>query len=668
MTLRESQSQGRAKASHLKSGLIAGLSAWLMQGIGLAASPHNYTDLSLEELMDVPVTSVSKKTSTVGESAAAVAVITPEDIRRLGITSIPEALRLVPGINVARVTANKWAITARGFNGEYASKLLVLVDGRSVYSPNFAGVYWEEQDLMLEDLARIEVIRGPGATLWGANAVNGVINVITTSARDARAGLLSAAVGTEEQPSGGLRYAGGTEDVSYRVYARYFDRDGFVDSGGQDTGDDWRSVRGGFRLDWQRGRTDVLTLQGDIYASDVGQYWTNGLLETSSNVDFQIMREHRGGNLLGRWTREHASGSSSSLQIYYDRLRHIDTGTVELRDTGDFDWQHRFKPSMRQEVTWGAGYRISSDDLAPLTYAFYVPRSRTTSLYSAFVQDEFSFAADRVRLTLGAKIEHNDYTGFETQPSARVLWTLGDGAALWASVARAVRTPARFDRDARVDAVLFDPETLLAFVGNRDVESEEMLAYEVGYRRQVTPALSVDITTFYNVYDHILNYDEAEPFFEEEPAPGHWVIPLRARNSGHGTAWGAEVSMQWTPVDRWKLAAGYSLLRMDVEPESVYVSPGDSPRNQAHLRSYLNVARHVELNGAAYYVDHLPRQSIPAFVRLDLGAVWRPMSALELGLWGQNLLDRRHGEFTSLSTAIRTEIPRSVVAKVRWSF
>jgi iron complex outermembrane recepter protein len=666
MTLR--QSQGCAKGSHLKSSVIAGLAAWLMHGAALAAPPDNFADLSLEELMDVPVTSVSRKASTVGESAAAVAVITPEDIRRLGITSIPEALRLVPGINVARVTANKWAITARGFNGEYASKLLVLVDGRSVYSPNFAGVYWEEQDLMLEDLARIEVIRGPGATLWGANAVNGVINIITTSARDARAGLLSAAVGTEERPSGGLRYAGASEDVSYRVYARYFDRDGFVDSSGRDTGDDWRSVRGGFRLDWERGTENLMTLQGDVYDSDVGQYWTNGLLETSSNVDFQLMREQRGGNLLGRWTREHANGSSSSLQIYYDRLRHIDTGTVELRDTGDLDWQHRFKAGSRQEVTWGVGYRISGDDLAPVTYAFYVPRSRTTALYSAFVQDEVSLAADRVRLTLGTKLEHNDYTGFEWQPNARVLWTMGDGGALWASVARAVRTPARFDRDARVDAVLFDPETLLAFVGNQNVESEEMLAYEVGYRRQLTSVLSVDVAMFYNVYKHILNYDEAEPFFEEEPAPGHWVIPLRARNSGHGTAWGTEVSVQWAPMERWKLTAGYALLRMAVTPESVYVSAGDSPRNQAHLRSYLNVARNIELNGAAYYVDRLPRQSIPAFVRLDLGAVWRPMSALELGLWGQNLLDRRHGEFTSLSTAIRTEIPRSVVAKVRWSF
>jgi iron complex outermembrane recepter protein len=637
-----------------------------------AAEQHDLLDLSLETLMqmDVQVTSVSKKETRLRDAATAIAVITPDDIRRLGITSIAEALRLVPGIDVARINANKWAITARGFNGEYASKLLVLVDGRSVYTPNFAGVYWDDQDLVLEDLARIEVIRGPGATLWGANAVNGVINIITKSSRDTHGLLVSAAHGSEEQPSAAVRYGGQASDaLNYRIYARYFDRDHFEDSNRQDTFDSWRSLRSGFRLDWQARDADQLTLQGDIYRSDVGQYWTIALLDPPANVNIEQMRDHRGGNLLGRWTREYSATSSSSLQIYYDHLRHIDTGSVETRDTGDVDWQHRFSLGANN-VTWGLGYRVSSDEIPPLASYFYDPRSKTTSLYSAFAQDEFNLARDQLQLTFGAKLEHNDYTGFEVQPNARAFLKLGEKGGIWASVARAVRTPARFDHDARVNAELLseDPLVLLAFINNRSIRSETVVAYELGYRTQFTPSLSLDIATFYNVYDHVLSFDEVEPFFEPDPSPGHLVVPLLALNSVTGNTYGAELTVQWTPMERWKLSGSYSLLRMRTHPESVYVSPGDSPQQQLNLTSYLNVTPRLDLNTAVFYVDGLPRQAVPDYVRWDVGATWRASAHLEFGLWGQNLLAPRHVEFTSISTSIRTEIPRTIVGRVTWSF
>jgi iron complex outermembrane recepter protein len=502
--------------------------------------------------------------------------------------------------------------------------------------------------------------------------VNGVINIITKSARDTRGWLFSSAFGSEEQPSAGIRYAGQSRgDLHYRAYARYFDRAHFEDSTGRATGDDWRSVRGGFRLDWLPDAADELTVQGDIYSSDVGQYWTHASLTPPTNIDSEITRDHRGGNLLARWNHDYSPTSSSSLQVYYDRLRHLDTGSTETRDTGDIDWQHRFQLGARQNITWGLGYRISSDDIPPVPHYFYATSSKTTSLYSGFLQDEIALAADRLRLTLGTKLEHNDYTGFEVQPNVRALWTLGESKAVWASVARAVRMPARFDQNARVNAAILseeEPALLLAFLNNPDIESEQVTAYELGYRSQVTSALAMDIAAFYNVYRDVLNFDEAEPFFEADPPPGHIVIPLVAQNSGDGDTYGVELAMQWAPTERWKLAASYSLLRMHIRPESVYLSSEDSPRNQLHLRSYLDLSRDLELNGAVYYVDQLSRLAIPSYVRVDIGMTWRAAPSMELGIWGQNLLDRRHGEFASLTTTIRTEIPRTVMGRVIWSF
>lgn len=624
--------------------------------------------------MNESVTSVSKRETKLADAAAAITVITPEDIRRTGVSSIPEALRMVPGLDVARISANEWAIGARGFNLQYAAKLLVLVDGRSVYTPTSAGVYWNDQDLVLEDLARIEVIRGPGATLWGANAVNGVINIITKRANETQGLLLSTSYGTEERPSASIRYGGQlTSNLFYRAYVKYFDRAGFVDSTGKDTADEWSMARGGLRFDWEPTSHDGFTLQGDYYSGEVGQAWQRTSLAPPYGEPINLRNDNDGGNILSRWTHHYSDTSSSTLQLYYDHFRHGDAGITERRENYDFDWQHRFEVAERQTITWGLGYRHTKDRLPSIFYLTYVPERRSQSLYTAFAQDEITLAEDRVTLTLGSKFEDNDYTGFEIQPNARLLWRPTANQSLWAAVSRAVRTPSRFERDSRFNTYVSppvppDPPGIVAIIGNQHLVAEEIIAYELGYRIDPLASLSLDAAAFYNVYDNLIGIAEGPLFTESDPPPDHTVIPYFIQNNGQGETYGVELSARWKVTESWRLIAGYTWLHMRLQPDDFYLSSGDSPQNQFHFRSYLNLPGNLQLNGALYYVDNLPNQKAPAYVRLDAGLVWNATESLELGVWGQNLLDNQHFEFGSYNTPIRTEIPRSVFGKISWRF
>ncbi|MBC8125665.1 MAG: TonB-dependent receptor plug domain-containing protein, partial [Gloeobacteraceae cyanobacterium ES-bin-144] len=484
--------------------------AWFMVSAAPAAVIASLADLSMEQLMNESVTSVSKKQTKLSDAAAAISIVTADDIERLGITTIPEALRLVPGLDVAQMDASRWAISSRGFNFGYANKLLVLMDGRSLYSPAFGGVQWGLQDMMLEDLDRIEVIRGPGATLWGANAVNGVINITSKSSKDTQGMLVSTALGSDEQPLTSIRYGGEVNpQLHYRMYLKYFNRDDFSLQSGGSAGDGWDGMRGGFRTDWEASVRDLVTLQGDFYSMASGENVTLPQFTPPFSTDQKVNSDSYGGNLLGRWTRTLSETSHLSLQAYFDYFRTYNGLTRETRRTGDIEGEYRFAVGSRHDLIWGMGYRFTTDDFNSTPITTWDPASRDLHLFNTFLQDEITLIPDRLRFTLGSKLEHNDYTGWEIQPSARLLWTPHKQHSVWASVSHAVANPTRASREGTVVGIVFhrDPAGLpfqSALVGNDNLVSEELDAFELGYRVEVTPELSFDLATFYNKYDNLV--------------------------------------------------------------------------------------------------------------------------------------------------------------------
>jgi iron complex outermembrane receptor protein len=654
--------------------------AWcaLMGGVGSAeqppGKPRDLTALSLEELMNIEVTSVSKKEQKLSQAAAAVYVITQEDIRRSGATSIPEALRMAPGLQVARINGSKWAISARGFNGQFANKLLVLIDGRSVYTPLFSGVYWDVQDTLLEDIDRIEVIRGPGATMWGANAVNGVINIITKAASQTQGGLVSAGGGTEERGFGGLRYGGPLgPNAHYRLYAKYSKRNHLLTESGLGASDGWDAVRGGFRMDLNLSGHDSLTLQGDLYRNQEAQRLDQVSLSPPFQHSLRDDYQPAGGNVLARW-RHSSKGSEMTLQFYHDRTRREDALLGDALATTDVDFQHRFSLAARHELLWGAGYRLTSEQISNrLTFSFS-PDRRRDSLYSAFVQDEIALVEDRLRLVVGSKFEHNPFSGLEIQPTAQLAWSPHARHAAWTSVSRAVRTPSPGDQNVRINLSAWAGAggitNLLALLGNRDFRSEDLLAWELGYRLQATARVSLDLASFYNSYDEVRSFRLGAPFLEQVPAPLHVLVPGYFGNQSKARSHGLEVAANWTPIGGWRWSAGYTglALRLRHPPTGMDTSmlEGDSPAHQVNLRSYLDLSRTLQWDSALYYVSALSKLHVPAHTRLDTRLGWRATSELEVSVSLQNLLDNRHPEFVPEGTSRMTEIGRSVYGKVTW--
>jgi iron complex outermembrane receptor protein len=662
----------RVQRTKVTGFFVAGL---LALQAALPASAENklggsFADLTIEQLMDESVSSVSKRATKLSESPAAVSVITQDDIRRLGLTTLPEALRWVPGLDVARSSANQWAVSARGFNNQFSNKLLVLVDGRTIYSPAFGGVIWDLRDMAMENIDRIEVIRGPGATLWGANAVNGVINIITKNARDTQGGFVSGVTGSEEHAGGTVQYGGRLgSNAYYRAYLKAYDREGFIDSPDRRTPDDWDALHGGFRLDWQPTTQDAVTLQGDYYSAHDG----DTRLAPDTQPPFALRLDQRyhntGGNVLGKWTHTISDTSDLSFQTFYDHFHHGQSATYETRDTVDFEFQHRFGLGSRQEIIWGAGYRVTKDVFSINPELRFSPGRREDQLFTAFVQDQIALVPKKLWLTLGSKFEHNDYTGFEVQPGARLLWTPTEHQTAWAAVSRAVRTPTRTETDMR----FFGPATiptpipvLQDFMGNRSLHSEELVSFELGYRVEPIRQFSLDLALFYNQYNGLISYKPGSPELKDPFTAPHLELPLMAINANDGETYGGELAVQWKVTDRWRLALDYSLLQMHLHPATTL--EGESPEQQVRLRSYLQLPWDLEFNAACAYVDELPAPNVPAYLRVDLGLVWRPKPSLEIGVWGQNLLDNRHLEFTNYTTPLRTEIPRSVQVKVTWKF
>jgi iron complex outermembrane receptor protein len=630
--------------------LLAGLAAVTAAGQavrGGVPSAGELKRLSLEQLMDIEVTSVSKHPEKLFEAAAAIQVVNGDDIRRAGATSLPEALRLAPNLETARIDARQWAITARGFNNLFADKMLVLIDGRTVYTPLYAGVYWDVQDTLLEDLDRIEVISGPGATQWGANAVNGVINIITRNARDTQGALVTGTAGTAFS-GGALRYGGqAAPGTYYRVYAKSMGRDQSYRLNGTGAMDDWRLGQAGFRVDADSMTGNMWTLQGDIYDGSFGR---------TGPDDISV----RGRNLLGRWSRSLGENSDCKLQVYYDYThRRIPGSFTQTLNTYDIDFQHRFQPAgTRQEVIWGAAGRAVGDDIVNTPANAFLPPRVTRRSFSGFVQDEFSLPELRLRCTAGAKLEHNDYTGWEFEPSLRAVLTPDRREVWWAAISRAVRTPSRIDRD------LYSPATPpYRVAGGPRVVSEELLAYELGYRRQLASRLTLALAAFYNDYENLRSLEPLNP-----PAP----FPVERSSGLRGHSAGAELTAELQATDSWRLSLGYTELRVHSEPQPG--NPGTSsdrniardPNHQLSLRSRFDVSPQWEMDFTGRYVGPIASQGVPGYAEIDARLGWNPVPAWSVALVGQNLLHRRHAEFNAPGG--RREIPRSFHLQAAWRY
>jgi iron complex outermembrane receptor protein len=600
------------------------------------AGNGDVSDLSIEELVNVPVTSVSRSAQSVGEAPAAIYVITSDDMVRAGIRSIPAALRLAPNLEVARLDAASYGITARGFNQSSgtANKLLVLMDGRIVYTPLFSGVFWDEQNTIIEDLDRIEVVSGPGGTLWGSNAVNGVINIVSRDAHETQ-GMLATAGVSENTESLGLRYGGWLAGGAVRVY-------GLGQKRAVGDPNEFRNLQGGFRGDWGDANT-TLTLQGDIYHGDQDQL-PGQLSETALN----------GGNVLGRWTRRFGDNSSFQLQAYADRAeRQISSDIRAEVRSGSVDAQYNFASLGRHDIIIGAGTRVTTDRFIPGPgTAFLDPDKRRLSTYSAFVQDTVAITAD-VDFIAGLKLEDNSYTGLEYMPSGRIAWRPSDNTLVWAAVSRAVRTPSRFDRDLYATGILD---------GGPDFESESVIAYEVGYRAQPNDRFWYSLSTYFNVYDDLRTLEAEAP-----PA----VIPLQIRNGMHGDAYGLEAWGSYAVTDFWRLNAGLSLLHKDLklDPDSTDVTgvdfAGNDPKVQATLRSLVDINPRTQFDVSVRYVGELPDPEVPAYTAVDIRIGYRVTDHFEISLAGYNLFDDEHVEFINPSLPAQSS-PRSFFLSARW--
>jgi iron complex outermembrane recepter protein len=650
---------------------------------GYTLSVEDLLELDVSELAKIQITSVAKKAQSLNDAPAAAFVISNVDIKRSGATSIPDALRLAPGLDVARIDANKWAVSSRGFNGRFANKLQVLIDGRSTYTRTFSGVYWENQDVMMEDIDRIEVIRGSGATLWGANAVNGVVNIITKHSSKTQGGLLNVGGGTEEQGFGSFRY--GTtlgKDTTARAYVKGFNRDSNTHLTGNDAGDDWDKVQGGFRMDSQLSTKDALTFQGDLYHANINQSSTYPQIAPPLVLTQNDKTRTYGGNVLGKWQHTLSPTSNYSLQLYYDTYTRNEVLHLDSRDTLDLDFQHRFTYLDWNEFVWGVNYRYGHDNLVGnklsngVTNFSVNPSSVNDQLISGFIQDELTLIDEKLWLTIGSKFEHNDYSGFEGQPSAKIMWAPHDQHRLWAGVSRAVRTPSRLEQNTSFISNVLPPQAPIPFPilapvqSNPKFRSEEVISYEVGYRASFSKSVSLDVTGFYNDYRDLRIPPQGTPFINGTTV----VLPFMFTNELQSKTYGIEVATVWQMLDWWRWDVNYSWLRTEFDTNKGLPRTGISPEQRVSLRGALSPWNNIDLDFWFRYVDSnfavvtSGDTRIKPYVTLDLRVAWRPIKTVELSLVGQNLLAQQHLEYIQENQTLPTAIDRGMYGKISWGF
>ncbi len=642
---------------------------------------QNLKAMSLEQLANIEVSIATKKPQSVESIPAAVFVITRDDIRRSTVNSIPELLRMVPGLNVARIDASHWAISARGGNGRFANKLLVLMDGRTVYTPLYSGVYWNVQDTMMEDIERIEVIRGPGASAWGSNAVNGVINIISRSAEDTHGTLASVALGDPESMNVGVRYGNASkENIAYRIYAKSRKNNKFNDSDEAKANDDWRDNRLGFHLDGLLSSNDNITLQGDIYRNEASQtsLYTDLLLGSHATKE---TFDDEGGNILARWSHNSSDSTQSILQMYYDYQKREEMH--DKRQTFDIDFQYQLPIIGAHELSLGLGYNIVRDNIQGNNDRTYVmPEKLTHEIYSAFIQDQIRLN-EHLYFTIGSKFEHNEYTGMEIQPSARLLWQPEEKQSIWLSISKASRIPSRIETSGQGGSEAIPASrnpfiplpVLITGRSNPNQQSERLLAYEIGYRIQFGQQLSLDISGFYNDYSDLRTFEEGPLDFSNYP--NYLEKYYDFDNLAEATTWGTEVSADWRLSDQIRLQLAYSFLQMDYNEvngttdTAVQTPEKQNPKHQLSLRFGYDPDYNWETDLWIRYVDDIKvaTEKIPQYWTMDARIGWHINKNLDLSLVGQNLFNSSHAEFNEeLNILKHTEIPRGFFIKAVWNY
>jgi iron complex outermembrane recepter protein len=638
------------------------------------------TQMSIEDLMNLEVTSGAKKEEPLQRTAAAIFVITSEDIRRSGATNLPDVLRMAPGLDVAQVNGNVWSVSSRGFNNAFANKMLVLIDGRTVYSPAFSGVFWDAQDILLANVERIEVISGPGAALWGTNAVNGVINIITKNSAKTQGGMLTGAGGNVVGGYGAGQYGGGLPGGgTYRIFVKGFSTDSVPRSPEQGPQDGWNLQHGGFRADWILNSRDSLTVEGDLFRT-FGQ-GTTTFTTSLTPLSFAPLPgglEDHGGNILAHWKRVFSPRSEISLQVYFDH-ENADAGFVSgTSNTFDVEFQHHFALGKRHDIVWGVDYRaILINTAGGISVSFTPPRS-TENLVSAFFQDEIELVPGRLRLTLGGRVQREYTTQIDFQPDARLLWTPTKRQAVWLAASRALRGDS--PSDTAVSALLAPvpgPGGLLivpeAF-GNPSILPEAEIAFQAGYRVQISSGISVSASGYFNHYTRLQGESSGAPIFEGGGIP-FLLLPEVENNKIDGETHGIEFFGNWKPVSIWKLSGGYTWLNGEFRDGSTNAPPDttantlNSPHHQFSVRSTLDLPHRFEFDSALYRVGPLDAMAVPGYFRLDARLGWRVGEHAEFSVVGQNLLSASHFEAGSQPDWFSpAAIRRSYYGKVTWHF
>nr|CRH05993.1 putative TonB-dependent receptor [Candidatus Magnetococcus massalia] len=639
-------------------------------------------ELSLEEILDYEVTSVAKKRQLAANVATAMHVISQSDIQRSGAQSIPELLRMVPGVNVARINANSWAVSIRGFNGRYARKLLVLMDGRSIYTPLFGGVYWDAHELMLQDVERIEVIRGPGGTIWGSNAVNGVINIITKQASDTQTHLVSTSIGSEQQVNMAYRYGGQMgSNGHYRVYAKGVKWDDSLTASGTEQRDAWHSGKVGFRADISPTHNQTLQLQAELSSGAIDG--VSSLNSFNANpTEYSDTDKIYGSHLLAKWTQRTEEGSQFALLGYVDHAERISPYLHDQRTTFNVEFNHLAPLGKRHELNWGGGVRYIADEIrthSNYSLQFSDPASDHIVTH-LFVQDEMSFPDKNVSVTLGTKLEHNPYTGLEIQPSLRATWKPTKTHTVWGAVSRAVHTPSRFERDGKIEvmSVAGTMPFVMKLSANDQVDSETVNALEIGHRSVLSPTLSMDSTIFFNVYDNLLGYSSSGTSVSMINFTPTLYLPASFVSMGTGESFGFETALKWQPTDDLEFQFAYSYLNLQIHTPIHFENDGSdynqnaetqSPRNQVSIRGSYAINEAWHWDAWIRYTDALYSLGIPAYTNLDMQLKWQPKEHITLSLIGHNLLEPAHAEGKSEFFSLpASEIERSVLLNLSWTF